>query len=143
MNDKKKNQFVDTNILVYSFDNTSKEKQYKARQLVMDLWENQNGCISIQVLQELYLTVVHKVLHPLLPETAAQIITDLSQWLLHVPNSKDVLEAINIEQRNKISFWDAMIINSAKKMNCSLLWTEDLNHNQIYEGIQAVNPFAD
>jgi predicted nucleic acid-binding protein len=52
-----------------------------------------------------------------------------------------VIEAIHIQQRNKISFWDAMIICSAKELGCKIIWTEDLNPNQLYEGIKVVNPF--
>jgi len=73
---------------------------------------------------------------------AAQIISDLSQWKLHIPIVSDVLEAIDIHQRNKLSFWDALIICSAKKLGCAILWTEDLNTGQCYEGVKVLNPFT-
>ncbi|NLL57645.1 MAG: PIN domain-containing protein, partial [Firmicutes bacterium] len=78
--------------------------------------------------------------HPLKPQETTQIIDDLGQWRLHKPGLKSVIEAIHIQQRNKISFWDAMIICSAKELGCKIIWTEDLNPNQLYEGIKAVNP---
>jgi predicted nucleic acid-binding protein len=73
---------------------------------------------------------------------AARIISDLSAWRLHVPDVSDILEAIDIQQRNKLSFWDALIICSAKKLGCVVLLTEDFNSGQLYEGIRVQNPFA-
>lgn len=77
-----------------------------------------------------------------LSKIAAMIISDLAQWRLHVPDVNDVLEAIDTQQRNKLSFWDAMIICSAKKLGCALLLTEDLKNGQFYEGIKAQNSFS-
>ncbi|MDN5362924.1 MAG: hypothetical protein PWP70_1971, partial [Moorella sp. (in: firmicutes)] len=54
---------------------------------------------------------------------------------------EDVLEAIEIQQRNELSFWDSLIICSAKKLGCDVIWTEDLNTGQRYEGIVVLNPF--
>ncbi len=134
-------EFVDTNIFVYAYNKTNKKKQTAARELLIRLWETRNGCLSIQVMQEFYVTVAQKIKSPLSIETASQIIVDFSNWQHHVPEYNDVLEAVKIHQRNNISFWDAMIINSAKQMKCEIIWTEDLNHNQLYEGVKVLNPF--
>jgi predicted nucleic acid-binding protein len=92
-------------------------------------------------LQEFYVNLTLKIPHPLTPQETTQIIEDLGQWRLHKPGLKSVIEAIHIQQRNKLSFWDAMIICSAKELGCITIWTEDLNPNQLYEGIKTVNPF--
>lgn len=134
-------QFVDTNVFVYAYDKGNGIKQKLARKLITNLWENYRGCISIQVLQELYVTITKKVSIPLSPGTASQIIADLSAWNHHVPDAGDVLEAINIQQRYGISFWDAMIVNSAWKTGCSVIWTEDLNSGQVYGNVKVYNPF--
>lgn len=136
-------EFVDTNIFVYAYNSTNKIKQAAAANLLIHLWESRNGCLSIQVMQEFYVTVVQKIANPLSFEAASQIIADLSNWHHHIPETNDVLEAIKIHKRNQISFWDAMIVNSAKKMNCKMIWTEDLNHNQTYEEIKVINPFSE
>ena len=141
MTDKPVLQFIDTNIFIYAYDCSSPEKQRKAKELVLNLWENQNGCISVQVLQEFYVNIVYKVPVPLPVKEALMIITDLSCWYLHTPSASDVIETINIQQNYRISFWDAMIINSAKKMGCNILWTEDLNEEQVIEGVIIKNPF--
>ena len=109
--------------------------------MIIDLWESGLGCLSIQVLQELYVNISAKIPKPLPADIASRIITDLGQWRLHIPDLSSILEAIEIQQRNQISFWDAMIICSAKTLDCKIIWTEDLNTNQFYENIKAVNPF--
>ena len=134
-------QFVDTNILIYAYDVSSTEKHRRALALVSELWDSGRGCLSIQVLQEFYVNLTQKIPHPLTPQETVRIIEDYGRWHLHKPGLKSVIEAIQIQQRNRISFWDAMIICSAKEMGCQNIWTEDLNANQLYEGIKAVNPF--
>ncbi|MFZ5597516.1 MAG: PIN domain-containing protein [Bacillota bacterium] len=141
MNAGEERQFIDTNIFVYAYDTGNEIKQKPARDLIRDLWESRRGCISIQVLQELYVTMLKKVSTPMPCETLSKIISDLSEWFHHVPDAGDVLDAIGIQQRYGISFWDAMIVNSARKTNCSVLWTEDLNSGQVYGSVKVCNPF--
>ena len=141
MTGKAGKQFVDTNILVYAHDLSAVHKHVHARELLMSLWNSGNGCLSIQVLQEFYVTVTRKVKNPISPEKASRIIGDLGQWQVHVPGVADLLQAIEIQQRHKLSFWDALIICSARQSGCELIWTEDLNNSQDYEGVRACSPF--
>jgi predicted nucleic acid-binding protein len=134
-------QFVDTNIFIYAYDVSSAEKHRRARELIAELWDLELGCLSIQVLQEFYVNLTMKIPNPLAPQKTAQIIADLGKWRLHQPDLTDIIEAIQIQQQNKLSFWDAMIICSAKNMGCKTIWTEDLNTDQSYAGIKAINPF--
>lgn len=135
-------QFVDTNVLIYAHDLSAGEKHTRAKALLRGLWRDRTGCLSIQVLQEFYVNVTRKVPHPLSPEAAAQIITDLSVWQVHTPNASDLLEAIQFHTRHQLSFWDAMILTSARRLGCVRLWSEDMNTGQEYEGVTVVNPFA-
>lgn len=141
MTGKTRKQFVDTNILVYAHDLSAAKKHILARELLLSLWNSGNGCLSIQVLQEFYVIVTRKVNNPISPEKAAQIINDLGQWQIHVPGIADILQAIKIQQRYKLSFWDALIICSAAQSGCELIWTEDLNSGQNYESVLACSPF--
>ena len=141
MREAKNCEFVDTNILVYCYDISSQEKRIKAKEVVLSLWENKSGCLSVQVMQEFLVAVTQKVPQPLNYEKAAQIIKDLSLWHYHSPIAGDVLEALNIKERNNISFWDAMIINSAIVCKCDIIWSEDMNHDQVIEGVRIINPF--
>ncbi|HLK73753.1 MAG TPA: PIN domain-containing protein [Streptosporangiaceae bacterium] len=134
-------RFVDTNILVYAHDDSAGPKRDQARALVEQLWESRDGCLSVQVLQEFFVSVTRKIAKPLDAETAKEIIADLSRWHVHVPAADDVLGAVGIHQRSGISFWDAMIINSAAEMGCAVLYSEDLNAGQDYSRVRVENPF--
>jgi len=135
-------QFVDTNVLVYAHDVTAGDKHARAKALVTSLWESENGCLSTQVLQEFYVTVTRKVARPLSSEVAAQIIADLAVWRVQVPDVADVLDAIELHRRYGTSFWDALVIQSASRLGCACIWSEDLNPGQAYAGIRVLNPFS-
>ena len=141
MSDDRKLEFVDTNVLVYAHDISAGDKHSVAQQLIRRLWETSNGCLSVQILQELYVTISRKVTRPLPITEAAEIIRDLSFWHIHTPTAEDVLGAIDLQHRYKISFWDAMVIHSAVSLECKLIWSEDLSRDQIYNGVQVKNPF--
>jgi predicted nucleic acid-binding protein len=141
MSDEAKLEFVDTNIFVYAYDSSAGKKHETARALVKQLWESQSGCISVQVLQELFVSLTRKVNPPIEIDLATQIVRDLSTWLTYFPGREDVLQAIEICQRYKISLWNAMIIQSAKRCSCKQIWSEDLSTSQTYDHIQILNPF--
>lgn len=132
--------FVDTNILVYAHDASAHEKHIRSRDLLRALWAEGGGGLSIQVLQEFYVNITRKVPRPLAPSTAAEIIGDLAAWNVHSPTAEDIQEAIRLQQRYGLSFWDAMILTSAKAIGCATVWSEDLNAGQRYDSVQVVNP---
>jgi predicted nucleic acid-binding protein len=138
-----KREFVDTNVLVYAYNCTFPEKQLTARTLLTGLWGSEQGCLSLQVLQEFYSVVTRKIPHPLSSDTAALIIKDYGNWIHHVPEIEDLLEAIRIQQKYGISFWDALVIRSAVALDCGVIWSEDLNAGQLYEGVSVMNPFLE
>lgn len=142
MSDESSYQFVDTNVVVYAHDIDAGTKHAQAKELIQTLWATQRGALSIQVFQEFYLNITRKVRQPLPASVAIQHITDLGQWEVHTPNVSDVVAAIEIQQRYQISFWDALIIRSAAQLRCELIWSEDFNPGQLYEGLKVVNPFV-
>ncbi|MDL2717644.1 MAG: PIN domain-containing protein [Acidobacteriota bacterium] len=135
-------EFVDTNVLVYAYDKSAGLKAERARDLVAGLWRSGEGCISLQVLQELFVTITRKVAKPMPAAGAAALIEDLSQWTLHEPVRADVLAAIDLHRRKRISFWDALILQSAHQLRCQTIWSEDLNAGQAFGAIRVRNPFA-
>lgn len=136
-------QFVDTNVLVYAHDTSAGAKRDRAAALLEELWESRLGCLSIQVLQEFYVTITCKVAQPLESGAAAQILADLSVWRVQTPEVRDVLAGIELQRRYGLAFWDALILQSAARLGCEIVWSEDLNPGQIYEGVRTVNPFAE
>lgn len=135
-------RFVDTNVLIYAHDQSAGSKHTQAKELLLELWENRTGCVSVQVLQEFYVNVTQKVAKPLSSEAAEQIITDLAAWHVHSPEMEDVLKAIHLQRKHKISFWDAMILASAIALKCEIVWSEDLNPGQRFESVTVTNPFV-
>jgi predicted nucleic acid-binding protein len=133
--------FLDTNILVYAYDRSAGEKRDLAAQLMESCWVNENGCLSLQVLQEFFVTVTKKLETPLGHQTARQIVADLANWRLHAPEAGDLLQAIDLQQTYQLAFWDAMVVQSAASLGCKQLLSEDLNHGQVYGNVQVINPF--
>jgi predicted nucleic acid-binding protein len=89
----------------------------------------------------LRVTTTRKIPKRLGAPAAAQIIDDLAHWHVHAPAASDVLAAIGIHQRTGASFWDAMILRSAKELGCQILYSEDLDTGQDYAGVEVRNPF--
>ncbi len=135
--------FVDTNILVYAYDISAGKKHTRAVQLMQVLWETRGGCLSIQVLQELYVNITRKIANPIDSSTARQIVADLSQWRVHAPESDNLLRAIDFLNTYKLSFWDAMVVESASCMGCKRLISEDFTHGMKFGEIQVINPFLE
>ena len=134
-------RFVDSNLFVYAHDASAGRKREVARDLITGLWRSRSGCVSVQVLQELFVNLTRKIPRPLPARDAAALIEDLSAWRVHLPGLGDVLSAIEIHERTGVSFWDAMILTSARSLGCRVLYSEDLNAGQSYDGVAVVNPF--
>jgi predicted nucleic acid-binding protein len=133
--------FLDTNVIVYAYDKSAGEKHIQAKKILADLWESQHGVISTQVLKEFYVTVTQKISTALDKKTASGIIADFLNWEVVVNDGHSILTAISIQQKYCLSFWDALIINSAQESGCAFLYSEDLNSGQKLKNLQIRNPF--
>ena len=133
--------FVDTNVLVYGHDVDAGQKHQIAQGLLFDLWNNRTGVLSVQVLQEFYVTITRKLIHPLSAKEARNIIRNYLSWHIEINDSLSVLNASRIEENYNISFWDALIVTAASKANVSKILTEDLKAGQVIEGILIETPF--
>jgi predicted nucleic acid-binding protein len=134
--------FVDTNVLVYAHDRSAGTKHARARELVEGLWTTRTGVISTQVLQELYVNLRRKVGKPLSAAEAKGLVADYLRWEVIVNNGESILEAMELEQRFRLSFWDALIVQAAQSAGVEILSSEDLSHGQDYGGVRVVSPFA-
>lgn len=135
-------EFVDSNVLVYAHDVTAGRKHAIAKDLLARLWAEAKGCLSIQALQEFAVNATRKVPKPISVNEAQEVVTALSDWAMHSPEPADVVAALDRQSRYQISFWDAMILESAVCLGCGLVWSEDLSSGQTYDGIEVRNPFA-
>lgn len=136
-------EFVDANVLVYAFDASAGPKRRAAQALLERLWESNTGCVSVQVLQEFFVTVTKKVATPLPAGEATSRIRELTAWRVFAPTADDVVTAIDLHAQTKIGFWDAMIVLAAAESGCDVLWTEDLQDGRTLRGVRVRNPFAE
>ena len=135
--------FVDTNVLVYLRDSTEPAKQRRAAEWMGRLWDEGTGRISGQVLREYYVTVTQK-LDPGLPEEEArEDILALAAWKPFYADADLFDEAWAVEDRYGFSFWDALVVASARRLGCATLLTEDLHDGRDLDGLVVRNPFGD
>lgn len=133
--------FLDTNILVYAYDETAGEKHAIAKGICANLWEKETAVVSTQVLQEFFVTTTQKIPQPLSVSLAQTIVRDLLTWHVVVNDGPAVLGAIAVHSEYGYSFWDSLIIQAAIKGEAKILFSEDLSHNQDIEGLLISNPF--
>lgn len=134
--------FVDTNVLVYLRDSTDPEKQRQAARWLTHLWETGLGRVSLQVLQEYYVTVTAKLRPGMLPAEAREDVLALRAWSPLEPDQALLEEAWDIEESFGFSFWDSMIVAAARRTGCQVLLTEDLQDGQELGGLVVRNPFT-
>jgi predicted nucleic acid-binding protein len=132
--------FVDTNILLYAHDPSGGAKRDRARQLLAHLWTTGQGVLSTQVLQELCVNLRRKVARPLAVDEVRRLVQDYLSWEIVVNTSESVIQALEIEVRYKISYWDALILQAAESAGAAVLYSEDLAAGQKYGAVHVVNP---
>jgi predicted nucleic acid-binding protein len=135
--------FVDTNILIYAHDRSAGEKHAEASALIEELWESGRGVLSTQVLQEFCVNMQRRVSPPLPQSELKSMIEDYAAWEVVTPTVNSVLQALDLQTRYRISFWDALIVQAAESGGASTLYSEDFSHNQQYGSVRVSNPFAE
>jgi predicted nucleic acid-binding protein len=135
--------FVDTNILVYAHDYTAGRRHEKAHALVEALWSSGRGVLSTQVLQELCVNLRRKSSPPLPVDETRRLLRDYLSWEVVVVAPEAVIEALEMESRYKISFWDALIIHAAETAGATTVYSEDLSNGQRFGSVRIVNPLVD
>jgi predicted nucleic acid-binding protein len=133
--------FVDTNVLVYARDLRAGEKHRAARRWMENLWNTHDGRLSYQVLQEFYVTVTMKLKPGMTVDAARRDVRALLEWKPR-PVDQSVIEgAWMIQDRFRVSWWDALIVSSAQAAECEILLSEDFQEGQDFGGVRVVNPF--
>jgi len=133
--------FVDTNVLVYARDTRDPSKHAKAAEWIRMLWNEQRGRTSVQVLSEYYDVITRKFARQVSREDAWD---DVQRFLTWHPQSIDedvLINAREIEERHRLSWWDSLIVAAARTQGCMLLLTEDLQDGADYSGLSVRNPF--
>jgi predicted nucleic acid-binding protein len=139
MNDK---YFIDTNIFVYSFDNSEVEKQRISKKIIAEANTNLKGIISYQVIQEFINVATKKFKSPLLMPDCNKYLSVVLEPLCEIFASIDLYyQSLEIMERWKYSFYDSLIIAAALKGNCSIIYSEDLKDQQKINDLTIINPF--
>jgi predicted nucleic acid-binding protein len=143
MSASQKKFFLDTNILVYTFDRTDSSKRRKANGLLADALETHRGIISYQVVQEFLNVATRKFSDPMtVPEAQLYLARILMPLCEVFPDSALYSQALSIAGESGMAFYDALIISSAIAGGCEIVWTEDLQHGRQIGTVTIRNPFA-
>jgi predicted nucleic acid-binding protein len=129
--------FIDTNVLVYLFDVDAPAKQAIVRELIAGA----RLVLSSQVLSEFCVTVTRKLAQPLDPVRAGRAVADLCALPVRDVTANLVQEAIRRCAATPLSYWDALILETALDAGAATLLTEDLQHGQVVGTLRVHNPF--
>ncbi|EHR73255.1 putative nucleic-acid-binding protein [Burkholderiales bacterium JOSHI_001] len=133
--------FVDTNILVYSEDGANPSKQARAIDWLRALWQRRAGRLSTQVLNEFYVTATRKLAPPMPAGDARAEVRRYQRWQPWTVDHATVEAAWSVESRYGFHYWDALMVAAAQQQGCEILLTEDLQHDQVIDGLRILNPF--
>jgi predicted nucleic acid-binding protein len=133
--------FVDANIFVYAINPTEPLKKEVALALIDRLWREQCAATSIQAINEFYIVATRKLRNVVAQQEAWAQVEELLEWKPLPVDSRLVRQAGVIETRYKLSWWDCLIVAAARLQQCSVLYTEDLQHGATLDGVRIVNPF--
>ena len=133
-------RFVDTNVLVYAIETEGPEawKGSKARQIL----KNEQVCLSTQVLGEFYQAVISPRRQTAL--THDEAVAWIQLWKRYDVDGITVPHvdlALQLANTFRVNYYDALIIAAARLSGCSVVYSEDLNDGQDYEGVRVENPF--
>jgi predicted nucleic acid-binding protein len=136
--------FVDTNILIYAFADSSSSSAHKvpiARALLSDLSDQGNLILSAQVLSEFVENAMRKSRPPLPLARVAERVAELStEVVVDIDASLVQLALLRVEE-SRISYWDALIVEAAIRSGATILYTEDMHHGTRYGTLELRNPF--
>ncbi|MEO1096415.1 MAG: PIN domain-containing protein [Bacteroidota bacterium] len=134
--------FLDTNIFVYSFDVDAPVKKEIATDLVAQSFAADSGVISYQIIQEFLNVASRKFKIPLSKNSLSQYLTKFMDPLCKVyPSINLYIEALDIHDRWRFSFYDSLVISSALQAQCEIIYSEDLQHDQVIKNTRIINPF--
>jgi len=135
--------FLDTNVLVYSFDDDPRKEQISDSIIALALVAPV-ALISFQVLQEFCHLALRKFKGKFSPQELRKFCLSTLYPLCKIYPSFELLDqALIIHEKYKIGYFDSLIVSAATQGNCKYLLTEDLNDGQTIEGVTILNPFGD
>ncbi len=136
------NCFLDTNILIYSFDHSNPAKRAEALRLIKISLQTGKGIISSQVVQEFINVAIKKFEVPFSLHDCRKYLDTVLSGLCRVFTSIELYKhTLDIMERWGYSYYDSLIIAAALQADCEILYSEDLHHNQKIRGLTIIDPF--
>ena len=134
--------FVDTNVLIHAEDGAEADKQHSALAWIERLWRARSGRLSTQVLNEFYVNVTRK-LKPAMPQgdARARVRRYAAGWNPWQIDHATVETAWAMEARHGLQYWDCLVLAAAQHSGCTLVLSEDMQHEGRYGAVQVINPF--
>ena len=129
--------FFDTNVVFYAANRDDSSKWETARALL----QARRVVVSTQVLMETYAALLRRL--KLAPAQARDWVALLARETVAAVEPDDVRAALDTAERFQISHWDGLILRAAEKSGLDLVYTEDLNHGQMYGPVRVCNPFIE
>lgn len=134
---------VNSNILVYAYDTSEKEKRPKALKIIQSCWEGKlKLCVSAQNLSESFFILTNKVQYPLSVAEAgkrAQAIINSSKWKVFDVTKETVSDAIDLSKNHGTVYWDSLIASVVKLNAVSTIYTENTKDFSKIPSIEAIN----
>ncbi|MBS3899160.1 MAG: PIN domain-containing protein [Dethiobacter sp.] len=135
--------FIDTNIILYLFDKDNDRKREIAKSILQSALNKDCGVVSYQVVQEFCNAALRKFVVPFTIDDCKYFINRFLFPICEIfPGIELYNIALDIKQKSGYGFYDSLIIASSIQTGCSILYTEDLQHNQDISGLKIVNPFT-
>ncbi len=132
--------FVDTNVLIYAEASDEPVKQRAALALLKQLFDEVQGVLSTQVLQEYCNVAINRLR---LPAAHVRAQLELYEQFEVVQVTPTIIHAgLDLHQTRSLAFYDAIIVASAQAAGCAVLLSEDMNAGETVRDLRIVNPFA-
>ena len=133
--------FVDTYILVYAHDASESDKQPIAEALLRELWRQGTGVLSTQVLQEFYVVATRKYDPPMSRDLARRLVAHYANWRVIGVDLPLIVSASELEEMHSLSFWDALVVEAARRAGATRLATEDMQDGLEFGDLRIHDPF--
>jgi len=134
--------FLDTNVFVYAFDLSAPVKARRATQLIRQAVATHKGVVSYQVVQEFFNVALRRFARPMTAAEAGQYLATIFRPMLAIHSSQALFgEALHLNEKHRQSWYDCLVLAAAIEAQCSVLYSEDLQHGQRFGDLRIENPF--
>lgn len=137
-------KLIDTNILVYAYDNSEGEKHKASRDILKKIWKEGGGVVCLQNLMEFFVVITKKVENPVDIADAKAIVEDIlksNNWRIIDRDVDTFLDAVDLVSEHEIHLWDAVIAACMKENDITEIVTEDKEDFKKITGIKVTVPF--